>query len=81
MKHNKFCIYQRDIINKDDDRFGCMHTESNNNMSSYVCPFLTETHAEYICHYYTKKNITNNIEERLTKLEQAMKCLKVILKE
>ena len=82
MKIKPFCIYQRDMIaNSFTDDHACRHTENNANMPSYVCPFLTETHAEYICHYYTKKNITNNIEERLTKLEQAMKCLKVILKE
>ena len=81
MPFTKFCIYQRDIANQNEERYGCMHTESNNAIPSYVCPFKTEQHAKYICHYYVKKTITSSIEERLDKLEQAMKCLQVILKK
>lgn len=77
----KFCIYQRDIDSQNDYRFACMHTENNNYIPSCVCPFKTNAHAEYICRYYTRKNTTDSIEERLDKLELAMRCVKVILKE
>lgn len=77
----KFCIYQRDISNQYEGEYACMKTENSNYISLHVCPFKTNVHAEYICHYYTRKNTTDSIEERLDRLEQAMKCLQVILKE
>ena len=74
MESTKFCIYQRDIANQNEERYGCMHTESNNAIPSHVCPFDTRTHAQYICRYYTQLPVCKNssIEERLDKLEQTI---------
>lgn len=79
-----FCMYQRDIKSFNDDdknncRGVCTYTEKHH-AHTYLCPFLVKDHAEFICHLYIPIPKKLTVDECLSKLEHAMKCLQEILK-
>lgn len=86
MPFTKFCMFQHEkynLVTTSKSLCNCIKNEDG--VAKFWCPFKTEAHAKYICHYYSPLPLCDNqnpsIEERLDKLEQAMKCLQVILKK
>ena len=65
-----FCMHQRNEYNPTTKlEFICTYTEKHNSIG-YWCPFKTQHHAEFICHWYAKAPCKKlSTDERLDNLE------------